>query len=105
MAEQRWVAVQVRYPTDVWVTGRDAFRIRVCERGGQFLPDSERHPDTVVTAVSSHQAASVADAAMRAIEAVEGDGLHAGIGHPTAINVEVLDRKPSGASLQYRRRV
>ena len=92
---------QVHFPEDIWETGRDEFRIAVSERGGRFLPDASRHPNVVVTAVTSHPASTVAEAAMRAIEAVQNDALGAGIGYPVGLNVEVLDRKPSGASMHY----
>ena len=105
MVETKWVAVQVRYPEEIWNTGRDEFRIRVCERGGRFLPDGSRAGEVVVTLVSPHKASTAAEAAIRGIEATQDDGLSAGIGMATALNVEVLDRKPSGASYEYKRSV
>jgi hypothetical protein len=104
MSQKRWAAVQVRYPRDAWETGADEFRILVSERGGRFLPETSNSGDVVIALYSEHEASTAAEVAMRAIEAVQADGLAAGIGSPTSLDVGSHDGPPSGPFHTYARR-
>lgn len=104
MVQEHWVVVAVRYPQDIWETGGEEFCVRLCERGGSLRPEEKQYPYVIATTISPHAGASVAEAAIRAIEAVQADAAEAGIGLPTAIDVHTLDAEPGGPKVKYQRR-